>query len=215
MRTEGQELDWGQDTWEIVRETEPVDAAEGVYEAFDVVRNFQEVLIRQVSGRQAGQFAAYALVGDTGRLSLREVFESCRDEAFGGGDDARFGRPSVLGHTAWASAERFAGALAVADAVTGQPTPARWLHVCGVSRTGDNDVSYLTFANATGVSNPWLHGWYGPDQPGTLWSFASGPYGFDAPSHLGGPGIVSFAGWKGAGTAAEAWHEGVYEVFVR
>jgi hypothetical protein len=215
MRTTDTDVAWGQDGWEIVDETVGATEPQGVYPAFDVVRGFQQVLLRQVSGAQAGHFAAYELYADAGPRSLRELLESCRDESPAPGDDTAFGRPDVAGHSIWASARRFAGTLAVADRVTGQASPATWLSICGVSLTGDNDVSYLAFTDAQGASNDWWEGWWGDAQPGTVWSFASGAYGPGALSHLGGPGITSFAGWKGAGTAAEAWHEGTYEIYVR
>jgi hypothetical protein len=215
MRTTDADVAWGQDGWEIVDETVGATEPQGVYTAFDVVRGFQQVLLRQVSGAQAGRYAAYELYADAGPRSLRELLESCRDESPAPGDDTAFDRPDVAGHSIWASARRFAGTLAVADRVTGQASPATWLSICGVSLTGDNDVSYLAFTDAQGASNDWWEGWWGDAQPGTVWSFASGAYGPGALSHLGGPGITSFAGWKGAGTAAEAWHEGTYEIYVR
>jgi hypothetical protein len=211
IRTEGAERDWGQATWDLVTDVAPHDAPEGVYAPFDTVRQFRQVLLRQTDGAQAGRWAAFELYGDNDGLTMRELLETCRDQAAAPGDDAAFLRPAVVGHTSFASGEHIAGDLAVYDRFTGLPELPGYVHLCGVSQTGDNDVSYLAFTTDTGQTNDWVEGWWGPGQPGTLWSFASGPY---TGGHLGSDGIVSFAGWKGAGWP-EAMHAGSYEVYVR
>jgi hypothetical protein len=201
LRTEGSELDWGQDTWAIAEPLVDALADEGVYSTFDTLRGFAEVLLVQTEGPQAGRWAAYTLWEDAGPRSMRELLAVCRDDT-SVSDKAR-----LVGHTSLTSGWYLAGDLQLADRRSGALAAPGLFSLCGVSEGGG--WSYLTFTDATGQANDWTEGWWGPAQPGTIWSFASGP------GPLGTAEIVSGAGWKGAGTAAEAWHLGSYEVYVR
>jgi hypothetical protein len=126
-----------------------------------------------------------------------------------------FDRPATAQHTAWYSGTTFAGDLQVSGA-DGVLRPASHFFMCGVNRSSDNDIAYLSVSDHTGRENNWDDQWRGEDQVGTVWSFANANYTTASATHIGTPWISGLAGWKGAvGTAAETWHAGTYELYVR
>lgn len=214
-RTTSHSLDVGQRGWSLVdRFADPLDER-GVYEAFAAVRDFTEVMIVQTDGAQAGEHARYSLFRPPTGWSLLELLESCRDEAPLPGLDGVFAAPGVLGHTHQYSATRTGGGLLVSDPSLGGLVPPAYLHLCGVHEAGDNATSYLAFTAQRGDGPGWSAPWWGASQPGTLWSFASGPYSQPGDAHLGTPSMLGLAGWKAATPTDAIWHEGSYELYVR
>ncbi|MGC6512869.1 MAG: fibrinogen-like YCDxxxxGGGW domain-containing protein [Myxococcota bacterium] len=216
VRTTGQGLNVGQDTSAIVTSYASVTANEGVYQAFGEITNISEVMIRAVSGVQAGQFATYSTYSNSGGRSMLGLMEYCRDEGVQTNNDTWFSGQATVGHTHEYSGTRVAGSLEVWDHLTGLPSPLDYLFICGVNTSSDNDVSYLSFTNDPGNANNWGDAWRGEDQVGTLWSFANGDYCCSGSTHIGTPALQGFAGWKGSGWSAPAAnHPGTYEIYVR
>jgi hypothetical protein len=214
-RTTGAELDVGQAGWSIVDTFADVLDEEGAFEAFAAVRDVRELMLVQTEGAQAGAYAVYDLFRPPTGWTLLEILESCRDEAPAPGLDGVFAAPGVLGHTSWYSGTLRQGDLRVHDSASGDGVPPSYVHLCGVHEAGANAVSYLAFTDQRGDGPGWSTPWWGPGQPGTLWSFASGPYQTAGATHIGGAGMLGFAGWKAADEEAAIWHEGSYELYVR
>ncbi len=215
LATAGADADLGQSTPLLARD----DTDPGVDEAFVRLTHFDEVLLKATTGAQAGAWASYALVQPVGDRTLVELLAICRDEVPAPLSAwTTFQRPRVLGHSsAWAGT-RVEGLVEVAHPLTGQRVPADTFHLCGVqthaSPVGYAGVSYLAFTDGPADGGTWGAGWHGLAQPFTVWSYAAGPYG-PGDGHIGTTSLDVGAGFKGVGTAAEPWHQGAWEVYVR
>lgn len=219
LRTQGNNVYWGQNTYDIVTEDSyvGVTAAEGVYETFRRTRGFSRLLLKQVTGSQAGAFAEVS-AGVTLQLSLLEILEFCRDEDVAPEDDTAFKDPNTVGHTAVSSGSTFDSTTLqiFPDTAGGSPTTAMYFFMCGVNWSDDNDVAYLSFSDSPGDENDWGDGWRGTDQAGTIWSFGNGDYWEFNNGHIGASTITTYAGPKfTVGTDSETYHPGTYELYVR
>ncbi len=215
LRTDGQSEDYGQRTYNIVNSFVGVTASRGVYEAFRGLPDFNEVMLKKVSGPQAGEYAALVLNGPSG-LTMLEYMETCRDEGTQPGVDPAFEGPRTVGHTSISSGAGGQGNLRIFPDDGSASVPVSRFFMCGVSLSDDNDVSYLTFADSSGAPNTWGDRWRGTGQTGTIWSFANGDYCCAQSTHIGGGTLEALAGWKGlTGTQAATQHAGTYELYVR
>jgi len=223
VRTTGQSHNFGQDAATIVAAFAEAGAETGVYEAFDLQTDFDQVMLKAVSGVQAGAFARYTLVGTSGGDSLLTMLEACRDETEVPNDDLAWQGTALGGHTSSHSGQRQEGTLVVYDNISGTTLPADYFFVCGVSTSSDNDVAYIAFADSMGDSNVWSDSWRYAGQRGTIWAFANNDYYTTSYSWHIGHGTSNlmdgYAGWKGTYSAtipnSQYYHQGTYEVFVR
>jgi hypothetical protein len=214
MRTTGSNANFGQDTYQIVSTYVSARASEGVYEAFGAYRKFSDLLIRAVSGPQAGEYAAFKV--DSGQLTMLEMLEACRDETPAPSDDALFNYIRTVGHTSFFTSRRYAGGLTIKRAADSSVAPAEYFFLCGVNTSSDNDLSYMAFADSPGSLNDWGDAWRGQAQLGTIWSFANADYYSVSSHHIGNGAMEAYAGWKGeVGSPAEAWHSATYEIYLR
>jgi hypothetical protein len=193
----------------------PVESQEGVYDTFARLRDVTSIMLLQTDGAQAGDFAVYQLFRAPAERSLFDLFERCRDEPTEPGAPLAFAAPGTLGHTARYSGVRTDGELLVFDDTLGGAVPADYVHLCGVHSASPQAVSYLAFTAQTGDGPGWSTPWWGPQQPGTLWSFASAPYDTKASSHLGAGVMDGLAGWKSVDKDDAELHAGTYEIYVR
>ncbi len=214
MRTTGANVNFGQDTHQIVTTFASARATEGVYQAFGALRKYGDLMIRAVSGPQAGRYAAFKV--DSGQLTVLEMLETCRDETPAPGDDNVFNYLRTVGHTSYFSASSYAGDLTIKRAADGSEAPLQYFMMCGVNTSANNDVSYMAFTDSLADLNNWGDSWRGQGQLGTIWSFANGDYSSSSNHHIGNGAMEAYAGWKGAiGSAAETWHSGTYEIYLR
>lgn len=213
IRTTGRDVDVGQRTPAIVSTISPTSATQGVYEAYERLDEFSQIMIKQVTGAQAGKARAFSGLGAD--QSMKDLLLGCAAEGLALGDDFAFDRTGAAGHTINQSGNAFAGDLMMYPA-SGPALPLQRVFVCGVNTSDNNDVSYLAFADESGNANNWGDNWRGQAQKGTIWSFANGNYCCSGDTHIGGPGLETLAGWKGAlGTQAETNHAGTYEIYLR
>jgi hypothetical protein len=216
IRTTGNNHDFGQAGYGIVNGYATVTATEGVYDAFRRIREFSQIMIRQTSGAQAGEFAVLGLQGGSQGLTMLELLETCRDETEALQDDLAFTGIRVLGHTSVFSGSRALGDLRIYHQNNGTSVPVDKVLVCGINTSSDNDVSYLAFTNAPGDLNDWGDSWRRQQQYGTIWSFANNDYCCGSGNHIGTGTPQAYAGWRGEGLAdPTANHQGTYEIFIR
>ena len=91
----------------------------------------------------------------------------------------------------------------------------RYVFVCGVNESSDNDQSVLAFTGRKGEGNDWGDRWRDNRQYGTLWSFWNHDY-YSCPSGIGNVATdESFAGWKGVDRPWAEDHRGTYELYIR
>ncbi|MCB9682611.1 MAG: hypothetical protein H6733_14190 [Alphaproteobacteria bacterium] len=215
LRTTGQDHDLGQRSFPVLTSTASNLADVGAYPAFSRDEDFDQIMIKQVSGQQAGAYAVFDLVDAPGR-SMLDVMTYCRDQGTAPNNDSAFGGARTLGHTTAYSGTRIEGDLMIHPSDGSAARPVAYVFLCGVNTSSDNDVAYLSFSDATGTSNDWGDSWRGNGQKGTIWSFANGDYALGTAAHIGHSTLQALAGWKGtAGTPSGDQHAGTYEIYVR
>ncbi|MBU1221435.1 hypothetical protein KKF34_15440 [Myxococcota bacterium] len=225
VRTTGQGHDWGQNNASIVDTWAGAEDIDGVYDAFDLRKGFNQVMILKTSGNtEVGNYASFNLVSGVSSRSIMDILtQDCQPATEYPGNDtvhdgARVARPvSVNPAGAWTS--EYSGLVTAGSNLTlmntsGTLVPVSHFFMCGVNESSDNDQSVLAFSDSTGSSNTWDDSWRYDFQAGTIWSFWNGDYHVPEAYHIGKSYGNAFAGYKNYGSST-AHHSGTYEIYVR
>ena len=208
VSTTGNNQVFGQTTSSIVNSYANVSDAEGVYEAFQKLDGFSQVMISKTSGTYAGEYAAYNLVETITGQSVLDVLLYCSAQTEVVNNDFYWDGVRVLGYTSFHSGTIYSGNLQMTG--NGSIVTPTYFFMCGVNESSDNDQSVMAFADNRGDSNYWGDEWRGTGQLGTMWSFWNGDYHTAGTYHIGNGYVNAYAGYKGSGV-----NLGSYEVYIR
>lgn len=175
-------------------------ANNGAFEAFRTFTGTRYVKITKLSGRHQGEHATFRLVSALSR-SMRDTILSC------GTTTAYTNSASTTRWTSRYSGTKVDGALPLYD-TNNQQRALRYMFICGINTSSDDDRSILAFTYYTGRGNNWGDSWRGSYQQGTAWSlynddYKMGQYG------RGWSSIQAYPGYKAGSNNA-----GGYEISV-
>lgn len=168
-------------------------ANNGAFEAFRTFTGTRFVKISKLSGRNAGMHATFRLVSVLSR-SMRDTILNC------GTTPSYTSGASATRWTSRYSGTKVDGALPMYDRNNRQRA-LRYMFICGINTSSDDDRSILAFTYYTGVNNNWGDSWRYTRQEGTAWSlynddYKMGQYG------RGWSSIQSYPGYKGGSNNA-------------
>jgi len=158
----------------------------GAFEAFRTFTGTRFVKISKLSGSNAGTHATFRLVSVLSR-SMRDTILNC------GTTGAYESDPSATRWTSKYSGTKVDGTLPMYDDYRNRRRNLRYMFICGINTSSDDDRSILAFTYYTGVSNNWWDSWRGDNQEGTAWSLYNddlkmGQYGLTWSDIESGPG---------------------------
>jgi len=163
-------------------------ANNGAFEAFRTFTGTRFVKISKLSGRNAGMHATFRLVSVLSR-SMRDTILNC-------GTTTSYTRSaSATRWTSRYSGTKVDGTLPMYDYSRNQQRALRYMFICGINTSSDDDHSILAFTYYTGSGNNWGDGWRGPNQQGTAWSLYNDDY------------KMGRRGWFSNGYRARTWSD--------
>lgn len=168
----------------------------GAFTPMRTMTGVRKIKITQTSGSQAGRFAVFQLVAPLQGTVYDSIMQCGQTSAY-------TNSPATTSWTSAYSGTKVEGTLDVFQ--RGQRAPLRYMYLCGVNLSSDDDHSVLAFTHYTGQNNDWGDQWRGTGQLGTIWSL----YNNDYLNDRGWDNIESYPGWKADGTNA-----GTYEISV-
>lgn len=169
----------------------------GAFTTMNTVQGATGIKITQLSGRQAGQFAVFRFVAPLAG-TMRSTIMGC------GQTGSYSNSPSTTAWTSRWSGTKIEGGLQLYNRYN-QRQQLRYMFICGVNLSSDDDHSVLAFTYYPGHSNDWGDSWRGSYQRGTIWSL----YNDDYRNYRGWGSIQSYPGYK-----AGSYNAGAYEISI-
>lgn len=168
----------------------------GAFRAISTQTGARYIRITKLSGtRDVGTYAIFRLVAPLSGSVLATMF-GC------GVTNAYTRSPSTTQWTAAYSGQKVDGTLPLYNRYN-QRQSLRYVFICGINMSADDDHSLLAFTYRTGYSNDWSDSWRGQSQRGTVWSLYNDDY-------KGGRGWRSVQ--SGPGYKAGSWNQGSYQI---
>jgi len=170
----------------------------GAFREINTVTGARYIRITKLSGaRNAGEYATFRFVAPLARTLLGQIL-AC-------GETNSYTRSSSV--TRWTA--RYSGTKVDGDLPLynryNQRQSLRYVFICGINTSSDDDHSILAFTYRLGYSNDWGDSWRGSYQRGTVWSLFNDDY-------KGGRGWSSVQ--AGPGYKAGSNNAGGYEIAI-
>lgn len=169
----------------------------GAFTSINTITGATYIKITKLTGRMANEYAIFQFVSPL-TSSVRQTILGC------GVTNSYTSGPSTTRWTSNYSGRKVAGSLRMYNRYNNLQT-LRYMFLCGINTSSDDDHSVLAFTYYTGSSNDWSDSWRGPYQRGTLWSMYNDDY-------KNGRGWTSLQGWPGY--KAGSYNAGSYEVSI-
>jgi len=170
----------------------------GAFREINTVTGARYIRITKLSGtRNAGEYATFRFVAPLARTLLGQIL-AC------GVTNSYTRSQSVTRWTARYSGTKVDGDLPLYNRYN-QRQSLRYVFICGINTSSDDDHSILAFTYRLGYSNDWGDSWRGSYQRGTVWSLFNDDY-------KGGRGWSSVQ--AGPGYKSGSYNAGGYEIAI-
>jgi len=194
VRTNSNNQDWGQkdDSYTYAGNWDDV----GIYNAYRYINSFDKTMLKHID---SWDWASYNLV-DHSSDTIYALMSFCKGQGQKSQDDNAWD----WARTKWMTSE-YSGTK-----VAWNMTNVNYFFMCWVNEDGDNDQSYLTFAQESGqVWNGYWDAWRGTSQTKTTWALQNWDYYTSSNTHIWNGYAESWAGKKAD------WSNGHYEVYIK